>query len=190
MVAPTVSELLGRAGSAVHVIERTADGAPGKVLAQLAALAPWLSIATARGADARCPRVRVEGVRPHGEITFLGPVEGRQLEPFVWLLHELSSGEPSYETPATAALLSELERNLALTLAVSATCPYCPALASTVLRFAQASPRIDVVIARADLGCLTGPVRSVPTLLADGVAVTKGPVGEYALAQKLLAAGV
>ncbi len=132
------------------------------------------------------PTVRAVGSASHGEITFVGPIEGRLLEPFVQLLRALATGEVDYDTPATPACLAELKKNVALAVAVSSRCPYCPAVAAAALRIACGSARVDVAIARADLG-LAGDVRAVPTVIVDGIARRTGPVSEWELAQLVTA---
>lgn len=182
-----VRDLLAVPGSPVHVVERTADGAGSELLASLAEMAGWLRVMQGRcGERGPCPRTRVEGARgPHGEITFAGPIEGRQVEPLVLLLHELATGDVAWDTPATPQLLAELDRNLAVGVFVSPTCMYCPAVAEAALRFAQASPRVDVAVVRADLFPPPGGVRAVPAVTVHGKIVATGAIGEYELAERL-----
>ena len=168
-------------GSPVELVERSPE--PSPVLDRLARLAPWLRRTHVVAED---ERLRVSGAFPHGEITFLGPVAGRQLEPFVELLRALATREVDYDTPATPGRLAELTRCVALGVGVSSQCPYCPSVAAAALRIACASPRVDVVIARADLG-LFGDVRAVPTIRVDGVVRRTGPTSEWQLVELVTA---
>ena len=189
-VVKDVRELLGVAGDAVHVVARTADGTGGELLESLAGMADWLTVVPARCAREPCPRLVVSGTRAHGEITFVGAVEGRQVEPLVLLLHELATGSVSWETPATPQLLGEIGRNVAVSVFVSPSCVYCPAVASTVLRFAQANARIGVAIVRADRVPPPDGVRAVPAVAADGRVVATGAIAEYELAERVAAAAI
>jgi hypothetical protein len=177
-----IEDFLGIAGARVEIVERSAT--PSPILDRLARLAPWLTVIRAQGSD-EAPTVRVVGSGRHGEITFVGPLEGRLLEPFVQLLRALATGEVDYDTPATPARLAELDKNVAVSVAVGSRCPYCPAVAAAALRLACGSPRVDVVIARADLG-LAGDVRAVPTIMVDGAARRSGPTSEWELVELVM----
>lgn len=180
-----VRDLLAVPASPVHVVERTADGAGSELLASLSRMADWLKVVPGRCDRGPCPRTRVQGTRPHGEITFVGAIEGRQVEPLVLLLRELATGEVGWETPATPQLLAELERKVAVSVFVSPSCMYCPNVAEAVLRFAQASPRIDAAVVRADLVAPPGGVRAVPAVAVDGRVVSTGALAEYELAERV-----
>ena len=180
-------ELLAVEGRPVYVVERTRDGVGSPALASLGAMAGWLEVMQARCDSGPCPRTRVEGTRPQGEITFVGAIEHKQLEPLVLLLRELATGQVAWDTPATPQLLAEIERNVAVSVFVSPGCMYCPAVAEAALRFAQASPRIDVAIVRADLAPPPGGLRAVPAVAVDGEVVATGAIGEYDLAERVVA---
>lgn len=180
-----VAELLGVVGHPVHVVERTATGTKSALSTKLEELAPWLSVIAASCGDRPCPRTRIEGSAEHGEITFLGSIEGRQIEPYALLLRALATGDAGFDTPATPGLLAELRENVGVGVAVSASCPHCPAVASAALRLALASPRVSVVVARADLG-FAGSARSVPIVRVNGRIVASGPISEYALAERVM----
>ena len=185
-----VRELLGVAGDPVHVVARTADGQAGELLGSLTGMADWLTVVPAKCKREPCPRLVVSGTRTHGEITFVGAVEGRQVEPLVLLLHELATGRVSWETPATPQLLAEIGRNVAVSVFVSPSCMYCPAVASIALRFAQANARIDVAVVRADRVPPPDGVRAVPAVAVDGRVVATGAIAEYELAERVAAAAI
>ena len=180
----SVEEYLGVPGKRVALVEYTASGETAPALARIAELAPWLVITTLRADRGACPRLSVAGREQLGGVSFLGPLEGRLLEPFVELLRALATGDVEWETPATPARLRDITRPVTATIAVSASCPYCPAFSAALLRFVHATPLLSIVVARADLGCVEG-VQSVPTVLVDGHAVAQGPMGEYELAETL-----
>ncbi len=181
----SVEDLFAIEGALVHVVERSRSGQLSQPMARLASMAPWLNFMAARCKDCPCPRTSVQGDSSHGEITFIGPIEGRLLEPFVILLRDLARGHADLDTPATASLLKNLRTNRGLSVAVSGSCPRCPRTLGTALSVALCSAYIDVVVARADLGL--GPkATSVPTIYIDGRAVPRSRHSEYALAESLL----
>lgn len=176
-----LDEYLDVDGKQVVLIERSA--APSQSLQRLAARARWLSVIHVP--EARNPRTRIEGSAEHGEITFLGPIEGRLLEALVELVRALATGEVPFDTPATPQMLRELRRNVGVGVHVSASCPYCPAVTAAALRLALASPYIDVVVNRADIE-RSPLVRATPTVVVDGKVVASGPIGEYELARRVI----
>lgn len=134
----------------------------------------------------RPARLHVEGSDRHGELYFVGRVEGRLRELLVETLRALATGEVDWDTPATPQLLDTLARNVALGVHVSATCPFCPSVARAALHLALGSPRVSVTIVRADLHP-SPRVRSVPTVLLDGVLVATGQLAEHELAERVVA---
>jgi alkyl hydroperoxide reductase subunit AhpF len=182
----SVEDYLGVPGVRVAVVEHTDSSEPAPVLARIAALAPWLVVTTLSRDEGENPGVSIAGTEHRGSVRFIGPLEGRQLEPFVELLRALATGEIEWETPATPARLRDITRPLGATIAVSATCPYCPAVSAALLRCTLATPKLSVLVARADLGFAVG-VTSVPTVLVDGEVLARGPIGEYQLADALAA---
>lgn len=174
-------EYLDFDGKPVVLIERSP--APSKSLARLAEHARWLTVI--HHPEERTPRTRVEGSSPHGEITFIGPIEGRLLEALVEVVRALASGEVPFDTPATPQMLRELRRNVAVGVHVTATCPYCPAVTAAALRLALASAYVDVVVNRADLE--PSPlVRATPTVVVEGEVIATGPISEYELGRRIL----
>ena len=61
-------------------------------------------------------------------------------------LRALATGEIDFETPATPARVRELVAPTAVTVGVSASCPFCPAETSASLRLALASPLLSVTV--------------------------------------------
>lgn len=181
-----LAEYLGVAGVRVRVVQHGGE-AVAPVLPRLAALAPWLHVEHEPDA-APLVRTTLSGSRPHGHIEFVGPIEGRQLEPLVETLRALSTGDVENDTPATAALLAALAGAVEVVVVVSPSCPYCPAVTAAALRLALLSPQVSVRVVRADSSTAPPDIRSVPTVLVDGAVTVSGPIGEYALAEKLGAA--
>jgi alkyl hydroperoxide reductase subunit AhpF len=173
---------LGVDGDRVVLVERAPE--PSKVLARLAELAPWLTLIHVP--EQHTPRARIEGSGKHGEVSFIGPIEGRAVEALVMLLRALATGEVPFDTPATPGLLRELSTKVGVGVHVTATCPYCPAVTQAALRLALASPYVDVVVVRADIE-RSALVHATPTVVMNGKVVSTGPVSEYDLAQKVIA---
>lgn len=181
--APSAKELLSRPGRPVLVEEHAREGSPDTI-AWLCGLAPWCEHRRVATEDAPRVVVSADGVPP---ITFVGAVEGRLLEAFVVLLAELSTDDPHFDTPATPARLGELSSSHDLVAVVTPTCPACPSVLAAVLRFAQAKAPLRVNVVRPEW--LEGRrVTSTPSVLADGVLVSSGAIGEYALADRLVTA--
>lgn len=181
-----LSQYLGVAGEPVRVVQH-GGAAIATALSRIAAVAPWLRVEHEPDA-APLVRTTVSGSRPHGRIEFTGPIEGRQLEPLVATLRALATGEVESDTPATAALLAGVAGSVGLTVVVSPGCPYCPAVTAAALRLALLAPQVDVNVVRADSSAAPPGVRAVPTVLIDGQIVVSGPIGEYALAERVGAA--
>lgn len=146
------------------------------------AAAPWLRFEAASSSE-----LHVRGSKPHGAITFVGPVEGRLLESLAEALRALATGAPSWDTPASPARLAELEAEAALRVFVGATCPFCPSVTAAALRVAVASTLVAVEILRADV-VGDDTVTSVPTVRLGDETLSVGAVGEYALVDRLVAA--
>ncbi len=178
-----LSDYLGVAGEAVRVVQH-GGAAIAPALPRIAAVAPWLEVEHEPDA-ASVVRTTLSGSRPHGDIEFVGPIEGRQLEPLVETLRALSTGQVESDTPATGSLLGSLACSVEVTVVVSPGCPYCPAVTAAALRLALLSPQVHVRVVRADSAAAPPDIRAVPTVVVDGHAVVTGPVGEYALAEKL-----
>lgn len=178
-----LSEYLGVAGKAVRAVQHGGK-AIAPALVRLASVARWLDV---EHQPHTVPLVRttLSGSAPHGRIEFLGPIEGRQLEPLVETLRALATGKVESDTPATAAELASLPDDVELTVVVSPSCPYCPAVTAAALRLALLSSRVSVRVVGADSGAAPPDIRAVPTVLTDGRLLVSGPIGEYALAQKL-----
>lgn len=178
-----LSQYLGVAGRTVRVVQHGGSGiAPA--LARLAAVAPWLRVEHEPG-TAPLVLTKLRGSRAHGRIEFVGPIEGRQLEPLVATLRALATGEVESDTPATAALLAGVARSVEVMVVVSPACPYCPAVTAAALRLALLAPRVDVRVVRADSSAAPPEVRAVPAVFVGGRSVAVGPIGEYALAERV-----
>lgn len=178
-----LSQYLGVAGEPVRVVQQ--GGAEvAAALRRLAEVAPWLRVEHEPDPESLV-RTTLSGSRPHGRIDFAGAIEGRQLEPLVATLRALSTGEVESDTPATAALLAGVARSVDVVVAVSPGCPYCPAVTAAALRLAVLAPQVSVRVVRADCSAAPPDVRAVPTVLVDGSVVATGPIGEYALAERV-----
>mgnify|MGYP001260685925 CR=1 FL=1 len=177
-----IEDYLRVGGDTVVVIERARE--PSALLARIAGLAPWLTLIHVP--DEGQARLRAEGRRPHGEITFMGPVEGRLVEVLVELIRALSTGQIPFDTPATPGLLSELAQKRFVGVHVTASCPYCPAVARAALLLALGSPFVDVAVIRA-AHAPSPRVLATPSVIVDGELVATGPIGEYALAERVVA---
>lgn len=169
----------------MQLVERSRDATLSPYLARLCEMAPWLTVIPARCEREPCPRITIQGGSTHGEIMFAGGLAGRLLEPFVIALRDLARGHADWDTPATPARMAELRTKRALRLAVSATCPHCPRVLGIVLRVALASPYVDVLVARADLG-MTPDITAVPDLRIDRAPHPATTLSEYALADVLV----
>jgi len=180
-MAVALEAFLPSVGSPVRLLESSPS--PSPFVARLAAAAPWLEAVHTPGAEG-VPQLRVLGTHAHGEISFIGPVEGRVAEALAVLCRALATGDVEFDTPATPQLLRELETSVDLGVYVSPTCAFCPAVMAAVLRFAQATPQIDVTVFRADHVPLPGQ-RSVPAVVANGELIAVGSIGEYDLAERL-----
>jgi alkyl hydroperoxide reductase subunit AhpF len=180
----SLDELLSVPGDPVCLIERAAGDADARLDA-LAARADWLTVRHER-APGETTSVEVTSSRPQGEVRFVGRVEGRLLEALVLLLVELATGDAAWEGPSRELLASAVTSRHELLVAATPSCPYCPSVVAAALRFAQAAPSLAVTIVRADLERVAG-VTATPTVLVDGAVVSTGPVGEYALAERVVA---
>ncbi len=180
-MAVALEAFLPSAGSPVRLLESSPS--PSPFVARLAAAAPWLEAVHTPAAEG-VPRLRVTGTHAHGEIHFIGPVEGRVAEALAVLCRALATSEVEFDTPATPQLLRELETKVDLRVYVSPTCAFCPAVMAAALRFAQATPQIDVTVFRADHVPLPGQ-RSVPAVVANDEVIAVGSIGEYDLAERL-----
>lgn len=177
-----LSQYLGVAGEPVRVVQHGGT-AIAPAWARLGNLAPWLRVE--HECDAALVRTVLSGSRPHGPIEFVGPIEGRQLEPLVATLRALATGEVESDTPATAVLLAGDARSVEVMVVVSPGCPYCPAVTAAALRLALFAPCVGVRVVRADSSAAPPDVRAVPTVLVDGQVVASGPIGEYELAERV-----
>ncbi|HJL14187.1 MAG TPA: thioredoxin family protein [Sandaracinaceae bacterium LLY-WYZ-13_1] len=178
-----VEDYLRVDGAPVRMVER--GPAPSPALVRVAAMAPWLTHTHAVGEGV--PTLAIEAARLRGSILWLGEVDDRLLEALVETLRALATGALEWDTPATVALLDEIERDVGLDVYVGPRCPYCPAVTAAAARFAVASPRLALRVIRADR--VPHPsVRSTPTVLADGRLVHAGAGAEYPLAEALVAA--
>ena len=182
MSATDVDRYLAVPGRRVELIERAP--APCPALAEIAKRASWLKLVHVASPKTK---LHIEGCATHGEITFVGPVEGRLLEALVELLRALATSEVPFDTPATPQLLRSLDRRVAVSAHVTPRCPFCPAVTAAVLRLALATPRVDVVIVRADL-FVSPLVKATPSVLIDGALASVGPIHEHELAEKVMAA--
>lgn len=180
-MALALEAFLPSLGSPVRLLESSPS--PSAFVARLAAAAPWLEAVHTPEAEG-VPELRVVGTDAHGEIRFVGPVEGRVAEALAVLCRALATGEVEFDTPATPQLLRELETDVDLGVYVSPTCAFCPAVMAAALRFAQATLRIDVAVFRADHVPLPGQ-QSVPAVVANGKFISVGSIGEYDLAARL-----
>jgi len=179
-MADELSRFLAFEGKPVQLVERSPE--PSALITRMVGAAPWLSRVHVPSPDRH--RLTVSGSRAHGEILFMGPVQGRVAEALVILVRSLATFDADYDTPASPQLLQELEVKVGLGVYVSHTCAFCPAVMAAALRFAQATPWIDVAVIRADLEPLPGQ-RSVPTVIANGEVVSEGSIGEYELAERV-----
>ncbi|MCA9621084.1 MAG: hypothetical protein KC731_18810 [Myxococcales bacterium] len=184
-MAVGLKEYLGVPGSRVVVIDRGPAPAPHWP-DFVAAADGWLEVEVEAGPAPRVTTLR--GSRPHGAITLVGDVEARQLAPLAEILRSLATGRIDADTPATQGLLAELEAPVTMETYVGATCPFCPAVAAASLRFALSSPLVAVTIRRADQVEAPADVTSVPTVRVNGVVVSRGSIGEYALAEAVVGA--
>jgi len=181
----SLDELLAVPGAPVRLLERAA-GDPDSRLDALAARAAWLSVEHER-VPAGTVTLEVSSSRAPAAVRFVGRVEGRLLEALVVLLVELATGEAAWEGPSRGLLASAVTAPHELTVAATPRCPYCPSVVAAALRFAQATPSLSVTIVRADVERVVG-VTATPTVLVDGAVVSTGPLGEYALAERVVAA--
>src|SRR5688572_27436267 len=101
-------QYVGVAGEPVFAVARTETGDAPAILAKLAEIAFWLRVSVERGEAGSPPTLSLRGSRPHGAISYVGPIEGRMLEPLVEVLRALATGEVDFETPATPARVREL----------------------------------------------------------------------------------
>jgi alkyl hydroperoxide reductase subunit AhpF len=187
-MAVSVDDYLGVPGERV-VVRETSVAGPAVFWQKLEQVAAWLLVKHVAVDDAVYPVTEASGSRPHGPIRFVGAIEQRQLEPVVEVLRALATGAIEVETPATVAALRELDKEIRVTAVVSPTCPFCPRVTASLLRFACGSPHVRATVLRADTGAAPDLVRSVPAVLVDDQIVATGSVGEYALLEKILAAG-
>jgi len=187
-MAVSIDDYLDVPGKPV-VVRETSPAGPAGFWQKLEQLADWLLVKHVAVDDAEYPVTVVSGSRPHGSIRFVGAIEQRQLEPVVEMLRALATGTAEVETPATTAALRELGEDMRVTVVVSPTCPFCPRVAATALRFACLTPHFHTAVVRADTGAAPVAVRSVPTVLVNDQIAATGSVGEYALLERILAVG-
>ena len=184
-------------GDAVRLLVR---GPEMPLLCDFAAAAPWLSLeaqspvshsssshnSASHSSSSHSAGLELRGPRPHGCIRFEGELEGRLVESLAETLRTLATGEIGWDTPATPALLADLPGMVKLRVYVGPHCPFCPSVAAAALRMACATPRIEVDIVRADQ-CQDRSITSVPTVTLDDALLSQGAIGEYELAERLLA---
>ena len=174
-------------GDAVRLLVR---GPEMPLLCDFAAAAPWLSLEAqspaSHSSSSHSAGLELRGPRPHGCIRFEGELEGRLVESLAETLRSLATGEIGWDTPATPALLADLPGVVKLRVYVGPHCPFCPSVAAAALRMACATPRIEVDIVRADQ-CQDRSITSVPTVTLDDALLSQGAIGEYELAERLLA---
>lgn len=184
MTLPTVGDLLGVAGREVR-LEETGPGAPSALIRYLEQVAPWLSVRAT--VSETTPTIALRGFTPHGRMRFVGSIENRMVEPLVLTLRALATQHTDLDTPATPALLAELQRDVPLRVIVGVHCPFCPAAAAIALRLACVSTRVHVTILRAEAP-EAPQVKSVPLLLDGEHILAQGPLQEISLVQALLRA--
>lgn len=181
--SPSPLELLSVPGEPVVVVERARS--PSLLLSSIATV-PWLTVVSA-SATGHADRTRPRGSRfLHGEITFVGSLEGETAEAFVVLLRALATGEIEFAAPSTPQRLAGLSRNRGLGVHVTRTCAWCPGVVAAVLRLALATPRLDVAVARHDDPAVVRRVEVVPAVVLDGEVVARGAIDERALVDLLL----
>lgn len=186
-VAVDLEQFLGVAGEPVRVVEHSPSG-PAAFWERFRRAAPWLRVAHRVRPAGEPSRTELDGARPHGAIRYEGDIDGRQLAPLAETLRALATGHVDADTPATAALLGELQSTVTVQVVVSPTCPFCPSVAAAALRFACSSIRVDVEVLWADRAAMPAGVGSVPTVLVAGQVVATGAIGEYDLAERVVAA--
>jgi hypothetical protein len=121
-------------------------------------------------------------------MRIFGTLEGRLGEPLAEALRALATGDFDFDSPVTPSTLREIEAPIDVVVVVTPSCPFCPRVASMLLRFAAASDRVSVAIVRTDDPHAPRGVASVPSVLVAGRVVASGSVGEYELARALAGA--
>jgi hypothetical protein len=179
-----LAEYLKVEGRRVKVSER-GPGNRSTFWPALLARAPWLEVQFERVPELATKRTELFGSLPHGEIDFVGEVEGEQLLALVETLRALATGEPQWSSADTRARVEGLERSVDLDVFVSPMCPFCATVSSAALRFATASKAISVRVLRADILGLPAEVHTVPTVLADDEIVAQGITGEESLIRQI-----
>jgi glutaredoxin-like protein len=132
-------------------------------------------------------------IRPEGQdagLRYDGLPWGYELSSLVGGIVDAGREEPKLR-PDSLATLEQLDRDIALEVFVTPTCPHCPPVVLLAYRCALASERVTAAAIEAnefpqvsqELG-----VRSVPRIVVDGEPCWDGSVPEAEFVRRILAA--
>lgn len=116
-----------------------------------------------------------------GSIRYLAIPKGPELLPFLDLLLAWASPTEAVDADLPAATIEVL---------MAPTCPNCPAVVRTCLLLAAPRPQLALAVVDVQyFADLAGPVRSVPTVIVDGLLTLTGPVSSDELRRALVERG-
>ena len=156
------------------------------LLEQVAGLSERICLTvTETSARGEWPRTTVGG-----RLVYLGLPWGFELSTLVGAIAEAGRAESSLSQTSLAALAG-LERDVALEVFVTPTCPHCPPAVLMAYRCALASPRVSAAAVEATEFATAADrhgVVSVPAVVVNGGLAWVGALPEAIFVERLLAA--